>query len=398
MAIGEDRFPASFRGISFLVPSESERGGIKSAIHEYPGADFRFVEDLGTNPSVFSITAIIHGVGATARRAALVRALQQEGTGVLVHPAYGSIQVKATDYTASSSDASLGEYRFNITFYESRQAASLSATATTATGISSLVATFRENLTGTFGSLLTTPLGAVNLASAIDVAVSISETVRAALTLPSILEAQAAIFTGALDFIDDTPGAAVATARSTAESIGAVMTSTTTLYADISDPLEGWLTLSAFESGEPQVARTTASRIQRENSRTVMEDYIRLFSLASAMEASTYNDYMTSDEVVSVIQRIDALFSDVVKSPSSDLSSDFDLSESMAEIYAGTIRLLRELNVTTPMVSSIETDASSAALTAYQFYGTIEREEAIAGLNSGQNRAVLTGNIDVLVA
>ena len=120
MSISERWLQASFRGAEFLVPSSSVSGGRKTAVHEYPNRNTRYVEDLGAMPRTFDLTGIIHqdkdGEEYFTRRDALLKALEEPGQGTLVHPTFGSVDVAAQPYSLSEEQSALGAATFTMNF------------------------------------------------------------------------------------------------------------------------------------------------------------------------------------------------------------------------------------------------------------------------------------------
>lgn len=89
--------PASFRGVEFHVDESSGTFGRRNAVHEYPGQDTPWVEDLGSKAREHSIEAYVIGDDYMARRDALIDAIDQGEPGALVHPRLGALTVSATD-------------------------------------------------------------------------------------------------------------------------------------------------------------------------------------------------------------------------------------------------------------------------------------------------------------
>lgn len=107
--------PASFRGISFLAPSDSSAFGRRIVVHEYPGRDNPSHEDMGASPDEFNIDAVIAGSDFMSAAASFEAALRQKGVGTLVHPYYGSIQVIVMPpVRVDRSLESVGEVRFSF--------------------------------------------------------------------------------------------------------------------------------------------------------------------------------------------------------------------------------------------------------------------------------------------
>lgn len=90
---------ASFRGINFFYQSTSEDYGFKHAEHVYPGSPNFQLEQLGLNRRLLKIEAIVR----LQDRQAFDIALTNESAGLLVHPIYGTIEVKVGTFTKTDS-------------------------------------------------------------------------------------------------------------------------------------------------------------------------------------------------------------------------------------------------------------------------------------------------------
>ena len=85
--------PASFRGVPFGVVDVENEGGRRTVLHEVPMLDDPFVEDMGKSSHKITITGFVLGVDYLSRAKALFDALEQEGSGTLVHPYFGEVNV-----------------------------------------------------------------------------------------------------------------------------------------------------------------------------------------------------------------------------------------------------------------------------------------------------------------
>jgi len=110
---------ASFRDISFYVPSHEMAGGRRVSVHEFPGRDLPYVKDLGKSARRFSIDAYVLGENYDYTRTILLDALDEEGSGKLVHPYLGIIQAQVLTYSLSETKAELRMARLSISFIES---------------------------------------------------------------------------------------------------------------------------------------------------------------------------------------------------------------------------------------------------------------------------------------
>src|SRR4030042_2990464 len=118
MAWSDNYRQAKFRNASFVVPSHDLSGGSRGAVHEFPKKDIPYVENMGKRVKQFSIEAFIIGDDYMIDRDALITELDK-GSGKLVHPYYGTIDVFCQNYTVRETDAENGLVRFTIQFVQS---------------------------------------------------------------------------------------------------------------------------------------------------------------------------------------------------------------------------------------------------------------------------------------
>ena len=111
--------PASFRGVGFQVDeTESPIAGRRVAVHEYPGRDEPFVEDMGRRTKRWEIEAFVVGDDYADVRNRLVDACDQPGPGELVHPYLGSLQVACTACRLTERTREGRMARFSLSFTE----------------------------------------------------------------------------------------------------------------------------------------------------------------------------------------------------------------------------------------------------------------------------------------
>ena len=119
MAWRENLVPASFRGVAFQVDeTEAPIAGRRVAVHEYPGRDEPFVEDLGRRTKTYSIEAWVLGDDYADVRDRLIEACDMAGPGELVHPYLGSLQVACTACSLTERTREGRMARFSLSFTE----------------------------------------------------------------------------------------------------------------------------------------------------------------------------------------------------------------------------------------------------------------------------------------
>lgn len=109
---------ASFRGVPFLVDTDSVPVGRRTQLHEFPQRDQPFVEDLGRRTRQYQFTGFVAGDDFLAQRDRLLTALDTPGAGELVHPWFGRLTVTAGECELSHARTELGMARFNLVFID----------------------------------------------------------------------------------------------------------------------------------------------------------------------------------------------------------------------------------------------------------------------------------------
>lgn len=120
MAFTETLFPASFRGVPFSTTASTITVGRRTHVFEYPQRDIPFVEDLGKAARQITLTAVFAGPDYITGMNRLIAAMEEEGSGELVHPMLGSMQVTPTNLSKVTFDSKkLGYSSADLTFTES---------------------------------------------------------------------------------------------------------------------------------------------------------------------------------------------------------------------------------------------------------------------------------------
>ena len=110
---------ASFRGATFKVTAHSsEQAGRRVQVHEYPGRDRVWSEDLGLKTKEFSVQAYVLGADYMATRDRLVDACAKAGSGLLIHPWLGRVMVICTGCQLSERVDEGGVARLKLSFVD----------------------------------------------------------------------------------------------------------------------------------------------------------------------------------------------------------------------------------------------------------------------------------------
>jgi prophage DNA circulation protein len=114
--------PASFRGVEFKIDDAARGGGRRQSLFEFPKRDKPYAEDMGRRARKFGVTGYLLGPDYDAGRDDLIDALEQEGSGQLVHYLFGEFDVSVDTYSVSESRQRGGFSEVSMQFVEAGEA------------------------------------------------------------------------------------------------------------------------------------------------------------------------------------------------------------------------------------------------------------------------------------
>lgn len=105
-------YEASFRGVPFHVTKIDLKVGRRTVTHEYPQRDKPYVEDIGRATRKLTFTAFVVGDDYIEQVEKLIKAVETEGPGTLVHPHLGEMkccleQVSTITFTDATRTATV---------------------------------------------------------------------------------------------------------------------------------------------------------------------------------------------------------------------------------------------------------------------------------------------------
>lgn len=110
---------ASFRGVFFQMESHEFETGRRTVKNEYPERDQPFIDDLGRKSREFTLSAFVSGRFVQEERDKLIDACEEKGSGLLIHPYYGTKEVSCTGCRVSESALETGIIYLELSFVES---------------------------------------------------------------------------------------------------------------------------------------------------------------------------------------------------------------------------------------------------------------------------------------
>ncbi len=111
-------WPASFNGVPFWIERDTDAQEKRLVIHEFPGRDDPFIEDLGAKYRTFEISGYLVGDTADGDTDALLAAALPPGAGTLVLPAQGPINARFWKSKRDRARDRAGFFGVQLTFVQ----------------------------------------------------------------------------------------------------------------------------------------------------------------------------------------------------------------------------------------------------------------------------------------
>lgn len=278
---------ASFRGVEFEVTDSELTVGRRNQVFEYPQRDIPYVEDLGRSARAIRLSAFVVGDDYVERMGKLIAALEEEGSGTLIHPWLGQMTVtpksaSTVTYSTALRTASVklefvesGEYRFPTSGTDTVTVARAKAQAVQDTAILRFAKNFSVSGAQDF----------VKRAVANDLAsVFKGESLKSVAAAFGMSDEVLAVANGALSLVDQKP---LALANTIASAIGlGPYVSTVNSWRKAASQIERLLASDSWSSlGQTYVSGTTKEQIA-ENSAEI-EALIRSVEAANLIGAAS---------------------------------------------------------------------------------------------------------------
>lgn len=381
---------ASFRGVPFEVTSSNLSIGRRTQTFEYPQRDDPFTEDMGRSKRTIRITAFVVGYDYIARMKRLIAACEKPGSGRLIHPWLGSMEVTPTDLSApvfeSNRVASV-----SLTFVESGKLqypnALLDVGAKCLSAAQLLVNAEFDEFVKTFD--LSGAQDFVKEAVGLDLqGILNSETVQSVCDVFDLADELATL---SHDVITLAEGGADALFNRVLDTYGLQgFASTVHAWTDVSHRFRSLTQSSELNSAKPQAvaSRTTSERIEKTNA--AGQAMIRGLSVANmvvaASEIGTSNDRLDASTPVQTAPYDDLIavrneILEAIDEESLKVSSDpiyEALCESRSAVYEA---ITQRAENQARLVSFKPSSVLPALVLAYDYYGDASREAEIVGRN-----------------
>lgn len=410
MGVLEEYQGASFRGVPFLVPNESEDTGQKPVSHEYPNSDERFVEQLGKIPSTFKMEGIVKGNDAIQQRIRLREALNTPGLGDLVHPIYGTVRVKALPFSIRSSQTRMGEFVFSLEFAVSKENVTPSPETPTEQSVTQASLSVNFSLGVALQNNYVEPDGGSLLDTSANKTIDATTDVQTKINASTNLDPEnASTFNRVADAILNNALIITQSADDLSENMGLLISAGLEVVDAPSELREAWTLMLSFGIGPNGITSefdpvNTVSRLLAATNSNLLDEWTRLVALANLYEAIAYTDFTTVDKLTEAQKLLDDKHKNYLEDAISltaeaglvSIATDPEVRRTFIDLRNVAREAINTKSQNLWRVVSISPGRSSMALTAYRYYGNLDQLDLIKELNSSVN--VGTFNEDELSA
>lgn len=400
--------PASFAGISFLVPSEDVTRGTKVVVHEFLNSDRRFAEPLGLLPPVYNLRCIVHGEDYLRRRTNLEIALEGGEPGELVHPIYGQVMVQPGEYTVSTSQTEAGKVTFTVPFYATSVEVTPEPLAADETTATLNAAEARDALNDALEASIVEPDSPGLLSRLADAVEGAVDEVNSAIdSVVGPIDSAVAEVNGIVNTVRGGVFRIVQTAAGLRSSLTNLYNTFVQLSTDAQTLTDAWQNLITFGTDEDGNASepgstNTATRADAENNDSVIEEHTRIMGLIGVLEGTAHTDFSTTEELQSLAESVNDSYARMFENNTEyeNINSLANNPEVRSTVYTLRTSVNQTLNNKVANLWSVQEEKTGAfplSIIAYRYYGSLDNIDAIVDLNPTVNVANGADTINIVV-
>lgn len=313
MTLLEQLSPATYKGAPFLVNRVSTSGGRKTVQHDFPNSNIQVIEDLGLSPREYRISAIIADPNYIQKRDTLLRALEEGGKGVLVHPFYGRIEnIVARTFTLNEDVSRLGDTVVEIVFAPSETDGLPTQSINTVSQISTLSGTVSGNIVSDISDLFkVTNSFQGNFASAANKLNGIADAFGINAQLPTVSASQINRFNSLVGNFESSINTLIGNPSELAADIQEIFVEFPKLYETATQQTDALALFFDFGDSDITINPTTAGLIERKQNNDVLNNAMKAFALSEAYVSSAQIDFTTVDDVENTADTLELAFQSI---------------------------------------------------------------------------------------
>jgi prophage DNA circulation protein len=385
---------ASFRGIEFKVDTSDLDGGRRVAKHEFPQKNIPFVEDLGGKLKTFPVEGYVIGDDYMTTRDLLIGALDQEGTGLLVHPYYGELNLQVEDWHVKNSASEGGMARFSMVFLQTEDIKYPTTANNNVEILNAKADKLDESLAQNVNKKYKT-----NILSSYKKAVNcIKDTIKSLKNLLSPIASLVNMAEQVSKDLNDIATEVMSLARSPltlAYNLQNAIKSIQNIPEYAKDIMKAYSSLNKIFSeyyNDTKEPTTKAEAINKVNNQSMKQLLCLTIASAMARTASTMA-FTTYSEAQATQELIAGIIDEIIVDTDDDdiFQNAVDLKLALSQVLPPENQVLKNI-VLYPVKDTVP-----SIVLAYDIYGNLDNEQDILDRNTIENPATIIGGNDIEV-
>jgi prophage DNA circulation protein len=395
-----------FRDAEFFAESSDCELGRRIAMHEFPLRDKPFAEDMGRKARQWTLEIYVIGADYMAARDKIIAALEEPGSGTLVHPYLGTKQVVVSGARGPSESTSDGGMaRFSVTFTEAGENSQPATSINTAAIVgqrSDLAITAIE--TGFADRFTLSGVAGFVGSAAEGVAGSALELIGDAADMMPTVPTGISSFAGTLLRTGSSLASLIRTPSLFAGQISGMVSSLAGLPLRPKAALDSYKSLWGFGSSAsgsspssystplPVVPRTTPSRIIQADNQAAIVDLVRQSAVVESARTASTLTYGQDGDVVSYQEAVGIRDSIIEQIDEELITADDATYVALTDLRAAVVQDintrgadLARLNSYTPGVTL------PSVVLSHRLYGDATHAEELVGRNNISHPGFIPG-------
>lgn len=404
MALIDELQEARYKGALFFMDSSSIAGGRKDNLKEIVNSDLQVVEDLGLRQPSFSLSGVVSArlvpsVSAERQtykqmRDTLLDALQEGGTGTLVHPFYGPIEdVVCRSWSIKESIGNVGIANFTMEFTISNTLGTPRALVAVLGSVVTVAEATAEELAAALADDWKVTEGFAG--NFIDAFNNTEDFVNKVLESAGIVTKVASEVDQFSKFMSDFAAdiaRLIDSPRELSESIRGSFSSLNGLLQTAPATFDAMKNLFDFGDNNIELVATTAGQIERQKNRDRMNSQVQGEALARAYVVAGELELPTVED----IDELQGILEDQFQKISAAEEMDRNSFDALTETRIILSEFFNSQRATAPRQVTVFVNPVPARVLAFNYYGSSEQGEDIANLNKVRDAAFLEGDIEIL--
>jgi prophage DNA circulation protein len=376
-----------FRDAEFVTTDSGFSGGRRLAVHEYPKRDLPFAEDMGRKARQFTLTLFVIGDDYMDKRDRLYRALEDEGSGTLIHPYFGTLTVAVDSFRVSESTREGGKAGFDVTFIESGEntfpTVASDTSATVKTKSDSAITVLKDVFNNNFNVTQQPEFISTEATSILS---DISDQLMSKITRFPTLPSMTTDFIGDAGQLSNNASTLILKPASLATSITGLFNNVQSLYSNPLNSLNVYRRFFDYGDTLPNVPASTLIRSKQIKNEQALTNLVEQTALIESARSASDIEFDSYDDAVLVRDELDE------KLDAQMLVANDDTYQALNEVRVAMINDISTRSADLARTVNYTPKTTLPALViAHELYGDATTEEKIINRNNIRHPGFITG-------